>query len=302
MKLAIVTCQELPQGVPDDLPLIQALELQGFDCTHQTWNEDVDWSGYDACLLRSVWDYHDHPAAFDQWLNEVSGQTRLINPPEVVRWNQHKNYLQELQDFGITMPSTLWLTNDTTEQQWLAWCEEHPADQYFLKPLVGADSAGTMKFTPDQAGFQRANRHLQEWLPKGGMMLQPFIESVQNFGETSAIYFGGTFSHAVRKIPQSGDYRVQDTFGASDVVYELTPGEMALCKACLQYLNHTFGQLPYSRFDFLHDDHGDVFLNEAELIEPSLFFNHGGESAASQMAQTIRDFLVPPEEDSSDSD
>ena len=139
-------------------------------------------------------------------------------------------------------------------------------------------------------------------MPKGGMMLQPFVESVQTFGETSAIYFAGNLSHAVRKIPQSGDYRVQDTFGASDVAYDLTPGEMALCKACLLHLNDQFGELPYARFDFLHDDQGDVFLNEAELIEPSLFFNHGGETAARRMAAAIKGYLQSPTGSEDDSD
>jgi hypothetical protein len=302
MKLAIVTCQELPQGVADDLPLLKALELQGFDISHQIWNQPVDWAAYDACLLRSVWDYHDHPAAFNLWLQDISQQTRLINDPRVVRWNQHKGYLQELQDFGITMPPTLWLNGQSSDQSWQAWLEDNPASLYFLKPLVGADSAGTLKFSPDQAGLVAANQHLQAWLPKGGMMLQPFIETVQSFGETSAIYFGGDFSHAVRKIPQAGDYRVQDTFGATDVAYELTPGEMALCKACLQYLNLMFGTLPYARFDFLHDEQGDVFLNEAELIEPSLFFSHGGEAAARKMASAVNDYLSPAEESESADD
>ena len=205
--------------------------------------------------------------------------------------------LQRLEDHELTAA-----TAAGGDVQWLAWLEDNPASHYFLKPLVGADSAGTLKFSPDQAGLVMAGQHLQSWLPKGGMMLQPFIESVQRFGETSAIYFAGNLSHAVRKIPQSGDYRVQDTFGATDVSYELTPGEMALCKACLHHLNQKFGDLPYARFDFLHDDQGDVFLNEAELIEPSLFFNHGGDRAAHNMATAIRDYLLPPAESAADSD
>jgi hypothetical protein len=295
MKLAIITCQQLPEGVPDDAALWQALEQHGFNISQHIWNQPADWSGFDACLLRTVWDYHDHPKAFDQWLDTVSQHTRLINAPEVVRWNLNKRYLRELRDFGITLPPSLWLDNTAAERQWLEWLAEYPATHYFLKPLVGADSAGTLKFSADQTGLQTASQHLQQWLPKGGMMLQPFIDRVESFGETSAIYFAGNLSHAVRKIPRSGDYRVQDTFGASDISYQLSPAEMALCKACIEFLSDRFSALPYARFDFLHDAQGDVYLNEAELIEPSLFFKHGGEQAANAMACAIRDYLLPTE-------
>ena len=37
--------------------------------------------------------------------------------------------------------------------------------------------------------------------------------------------------------------------------------------------------LLYARLDFLLDDEGRLALNEAELIEPSLFFRHGPHAA-----------------------
>ena len=50
---------------------------------------------------------------------------------------------------------------------------------------------------------------------RNGYMVQPFIESVLEEGEYSIFLFGDTISHAIRKRPKSGDFRVQESFGGS---------------------------------------------------------------------------------------
>ncbi|TDR22624.1 hypothetical protein [Marinicella litoralis] len=285
MKLAIITCEKLPNGVKDDQIFFRALVSMGIEVDLCVWDSQIDWSQYEACVLRSVWDYHEKTEAFTQWLTETSKVTQLINTKDMVLWNQNKYYLAELEQFGITIAPTTWIKKEQ-DFDLVHWCEAQSATKFFLKPVVGADSSGTFRFQKSNEEINQANNHLQQWLPKVDMMLQPYFNSVETFGETSAIYFGGSLSHAVRKIPVSGDYRVQDTFGAKDIPYTLNAAEMVLAKACLAYLNEKFGEVHYARFDFLHDQEGTVFLNEAELIEPSLFFNHMP-SAADNLAQVI---------------
>ena len=290
MNLAIITCSKLPQGVADDQPLLAALNNLGINTHVVAWDAAVDWSTFDACLLRSVWDYHERITAFNQWLQDTADVSHIINPPSVVKWNQNKHYLRDLSAFGVLTVPTTWISHAQAFdlQQW----GQHHAEQqtFFLKPVIGADSSGTLRFNNDQPGLKQARQHLDHWLPEVDMMLQPYLSQVETFGETSAIYFGGQLSHAVRKIPVAGDYRVQDTFGAADVAYQLTAAEMAQSQACLQYLEQNHPEVLYARFDFLHDKTGHVYLNEAELIEPSLFFNHGGQ-AAELFAQKILSFL-----------
>jgi len=289
MKLAIITCQKLPKGVTDDQVLLTALNELEIKTETLAWNADVQWSKFDACLLRSVWDYHESPKQFSTWLTTTSLQTPIINSKNIILWNQNKSYLKDLADFGITIAPTLWLQKERTESI-KQLIQSMPTKQYLLKPNIGADSSGTLRFENNQQGLKQAQRHLNEWLPHVDMMLQPYLPAVETFGETSAIYFNGSFSHAVRKIPQNGDYRVQDTFGAKDVIYQPNAAEMALSKACVNYIKNRFEQVMYARFDFLHDANGTVFLNEAELIEPSLFFNHAPQSAR-LFAQHIHQFL-----------
>ncbi len=277
MKIAAITCKHLPNGVADDQPLFQQIRQLGIEVDVVGWQADTDWSVYDACLLRSVWDYHEQMAAFTAWLETTSQVSHLINHSDLVRWNSNKNYLQELQSFGVTVAPTAWL-RQSDDFDLAHWTSEHPAPKYFLKPVVGADSSGTCRFTPDANGLHAAKQHLSVWLPQVDMMLQPYLSSVETFGETSLIYFNGCFSHAVRKIPVKGDFRVQDTFGATDISYQPNGIEMALAKACLEYISDTYQPAVYARLDFLHED-GAVYLNEAELIEPSLFFNHDDRAA-----------------------
>ena len=119
-------------------------------------------------------------------------------------------------------------------------------------------------------------------------MLQPYLSAVEEVGELSALFLGGRFSHAVRKVPQPGDYRVQDDFGATDFPVELSAAEMALAKRIVEEASRfsNSGDLLYARVDWLTDDAGNLVLTELELVEPSLFFRHS-EGAADQLAEAL---------------
>ncbi len=294
MKLAIITCKKLPQGVLDDQCLFEALRIIGFEIKVLPWDADVDWSVFDAGLIRSVWDYHQRADEFSMWLEKVANDTQIINHPKIINWNKNKLYLAELAEFGISIAPTVWI-KQVQSVNLSALIESIPANKYFLKPVVGADSSGTFAFKNTPTELKQAQEHLDNWLQSMDMMLQPYLECVESFGETSLIYFGGNFSHAVRKVPVEGDYRVQDTFGAEDVSYEPNAVELSLSKACLQFLNSKSMTPLYARFDFLHDNDDSIYLNEAELIEPSLFFNHAPESThmfAQQISKLLSKTLI----------
>ena len=117
------------------------------------------------------------------------------------------------------------------------------------------------------------------------MMIQPYVSTVETIGEISAIYFGGEFSHGVRKIPVSGDYRVQEDFGAQDVDYPFSSDDLLAVDEVFSALRAVMRdrfpgeELAYGRVDFLRSASGALWLNELELVEPSLFFRRAPESA-----------------------
>ena len=152
----------------------------------------------------------------------------------------------------------------------------------FIKPVIGACAVDTFRFSMDN--IEEAQRFLDKTATQQKMMLQPYLHRVETLGEYSSIYFGGCFSHAVRKIPVPGDYRVQDDYGASDERIEASDELRELAELVIKHIPYPW---LYARVDALVMDDGTWVLNELEMIEPSLFFRH-----AEQAPQNLYEALV----------
>ena len=142
--------------------------------------------------------------------------------------------------------------------------------------MIGASAREALRFNADEEDLKQAQTHIDRLLQAESVMIQPYLSRVETDGELSAIFIDGQFTHAVRKIPVPGDFRVQDDFGASDEPALLNEANLALAK---QILSLVAADLLYGRVDFLIDDHGELLLSELELVEPSLFFRHGPQAA-----------------------
>ena len=69
LRLALATSADHADLHPHDLPLAAALRDAGLDPEPRVWSDpSVDWSVYDAVLLRTVWDYHTRYVEFTEWL------------------------------------------------------------------------------------------------------------------------------------------------------------------------------------------------------------------------------------------
>lgn len=289
--LAFATCQNLPAHEHDDVTLHAMGRARGFTIAQPVWNDpQVDWEAFDAVVIRTTWDYTRHLEAFTAWTQHVSTQTQLINPHAVIGWNCDKRYLRAIEAEGLPIVPTTWVDSLTQPLDLEAWASTQRAQGHtrgFIKPVVGANASGTHRFDlTDGAARQRAQRLLEEQLAHGALMVQPYRQSVESFGEVSLICFGGEVSHAVQKIPVKGDYRVQDDWGASDRAVDWRRDFASLeplaldALACAERL--TGERLCYARVDFLRtDEREDCFeINELEAIEPSLFFRHGHHAEA----------------------
>jgi len=271
MRIALASCRDLPDWEVDDAPLHEALRRRGAEVLCPAWDDgDFDWAACDACLIRTTWDYMERRDEFVAWSVRIARQTHLFNPPEIVRWNTHKSYLRDLEQQGAAVIPTVWLeagqdVDASAIMRARGWARG------FLKPVIGATARETLRFDADAEGLAAAQAHLVGMLARESMMLQPYFDSVETEGEISAIFFDGRFSHAVRKVPVPGDYRVQDDFGARDEPYNMRPGELEIARGVVGLVRPA----PlYARVDFLRDHAGRLCCNELELVEPSLFFRH----------------------------
>jgi glutathione synthase/RimK-type ligase-like ATP-grasp enzyme len=280
-RLAVATSADYPSIQPDDAHLALSLERLGLQPVACVWNDpDVDWSTFDAVLIRTIWDYFKHHATFLQWLDRLD---RLgiptINDSRLLRWNSDKRYLLELAERGIgIIPTRLARAHELHDV-----LAAMPAQQVVIKPTVSGGAWHTLRGTAGDEAFAQA----VALLPRAcDYLVQPFVPEIVGDGEWSLLYFGGEFSHAVIKRPATGDYRVQGEYGGSaDAVVPsaatLVAAERAL--AAVAEIGHR--DQAYVRVDGVICA-GRFLIMELELIEPFLHLA-GHPAAAERLAQRV---------------
>ncbi len=264
MKLRVATCRALPEPDPDAAPLAEALAAAGFDAALVAWDDPAaDWDAAIPTILRSTWNYPLAFEAFLAWLARAAAAAPLLNPLEVCRANLRKRYLLELAARGVPIvPTTLVERGQTID---LAALE---APRIVLKPEIGAASLDAAAFAPSDPA---AARHLAALTARGAALVQPYVASVEAYGERSLVWIDGALTHAIRKAPRLGG-EVERVTGP----FEIADDERAVALAALA----PYGDLLYARIDVARDAAGRPMVMELELVEPSLFFAFAPGSAA----------------------
>jgi len=267
-RVALATCAALPHLDVEDAPLVPALRAAGIDGVPLTWNDpSVPWADYDLVVVRTTWDYPNKIDAFVAWIDRVAAVRTLWNPAPLIRWNTDKEYLRALAERGVPTVPTRWFRRGETADLARVLAEEG-WDEAVLKPVVSAGARRTRLVRSDS--LAEGARFLAEQLSQRAMMIQPYVTEVSSVGELSLLYFNGTFSHAVRKIPASGDFRVQTEHGGRVLSVSPTAAELA---AGQRVLDATGSDTLYARIDLLPRADGQLQLLELEVTEPSMFLN-----------------------------
>ena len=237
------------------------LQAVGATVEPRAWTGTGDLSGFDLILPLMVWGNY---RAVDQWLEAVdvwaAADLPIHNPPSVLRWNVDKIYLQRLAQSGVPIAPTAWLDVGDPELAQAAR-EAHGWDEAVVKPRRSGGSFRTERLRAGiPANFEPFD---------GPAMLQPFLPAVATSGETSLIFFNGVFSHAVRKVAKTGDFRVQPDFGGQVSAAQPDPDELAAAQKALTVIEE--GPLLYARVDLVRDLENRPVVMELELLEPDLY-------------------------------
>lgn len=266
----------------DDLaPLLDAL---GSEAELALWDDpEVEWSAYDLAVIRSTWNYVERPDEFLGWAAETQAKTRLVNPLDVIRWNIDKHYLADLHRSGLAVVPTVFVEPGAGEYLLPA------GRDLVVKPAISAGARDTARYGHDDA--QAAADHVERLISAGRpALIQPYLERVDQRGETAVAYLGGKFSHALRKgaLLNGTAEMVEGLFAREEIAAtEITEPERELADATMDVLQQRFGPLLYARIDLLPHDDGRPVLLEVELIEPSLFHSVAPNSAEA-FADAIR--------------
>jgi glutathione synthase/RimK-type ligase-like ATP-grasp enzyme len=268
-EIALVTASQMPKPDLDTGRLVEELTRVGARAAIVSWDDAMQWRDVPLVVLRSPWDYSRRFDAFMEWARRVDRETRLLNPFSLVRWNGHKGYLLDLEAKGVPIvPTTLFRAHDPHAPARLPGISV--ASELVVKPAIGAGANGAMKARKEDPALAR---HLGEILQSKDALVQPFVPGVTETGEVSLVYFDGRYSHAIRKRPAKGDFRVQDQHGGTLHPHEPTLPELAVGSAALAAAPTPAA---YARVDLVEWE-GDPVLMELEMIEPELFLRRSPE-------------------------
>jgi len=277
--ILIATCSEYPHPTPNLEALLNALRAFGVEASYRPWKDtppDV-FVAAEAVLPLCCWDYYDDPARFLAWINALEARgTRLLNAPDLLRWNFRKTYLLEMEAAGLSVPRTLHLP-DVSRAAIEGFMEQEGWPVAVLKPVSSQNGHGMRKL----AWAERA-----EWCIEDGAigeaLLQEYQDDVGALGETTMTFIDGAFSHAVRRVLKSGEWRANPQYGITYERVEVGNGVIETAKTYLGLLPQT----PlYARVDGLVRP-GGFMLMELELIDPYLYLEFAPGSA-DRMAQAL---------------
>jgi hypothetical protein len=244
------------------------LRRAGVEVEAPSWAGADDFAGYDLILPLLVWGYH---RAGRQWQEQVrrweEAGVRLRNPAPVLRWNADKLYLGTLAGRGAPVAPTRFVER-LSEAALAEAAAAFGTDRLVAKPQVSASAWQTIRWSP---GSPIADG------PAGPAMIQPFLPDIAVGGEISLIWLGGRFSHAIRKRPQPGDFRVQPEYDGIITPHQPSADERAAAEAILAAVEE---RLFYARIDLVRGLDGRPVLMELELVEPDLYLDYAGDEGA----------------------
>ncbi|MCB9780925.1 MAG: hypothetical protein H6742_20315 [Alphaproteobacteria bacterium] len=290
MRIAWLTSSDMVPGSLGGRDDLFELELQwaalqpacaalGIDLQLRVWDAEGPGPGgwsiddHDAVVIGTTWDYAPRVAAFLERLDRWAARVPVLNPPAVVRWNADKGYLRDLAAAGAPTVPTRWVERvdeATVADAFVALDNPH----LVAKPVVGASAYRQVELFAGQSLPPADAR------PPGGALIQPFLPAIRDEGELSFLFCGGVLSHALRKRPAAGDYRVQSIYGGREERLTPTDADLAVARAVLDAVPGVApADLLYARVDLVRHD-GTLRVMELELIEPYLYPEQGPELGA----------------------
>lgn len=253
-----------------------AMAALGWRAEAVPWrDETISWDDYDAVYICTPWDYPQHAHQFMRVLETIDASSAtLVNELSLVRWTLAKTYLRDLEERGAAIVPSIWC-DDIDVTQISQWFETFDADALVIKPSIGGNAVDT--FVLERPLSTDLENTLSGIFKRRPFLVQPFISNIQSEGEFSLFFFSGEYSHAIQKIPKSGDFRVQEEHGADIRSVQPPAGLIDTARLVLALVDP---QPVYVRVDLVRDDDDRYLLMELELIEPSLYLRTDAGAAA----------------------
>jgi glutathione synthase/RimK-type ligase-like ATP-grasp enzyme len=240
---------------------VEPLRRAGLAVESRPWTGAGDLAGCDLVMPLLVWGYHRDQGLWLEAIHRWEGEgVRLVNPPSALRWNGEKSYVGVLGARGAPVVPTIYAKR-ADEAALRAAAAAFGTERVVAKPLASSTAYKTIRWPGDPIAEG----------PDGPAMIQPYLPRIETDGEVSLIYFAGRYSHAIRKLPQPGEFRVQPEYDGIIAAHEPAADELA---AAGRVLGAVEEELLYARVDLVRGLGGEPELIELELIEPDLYLGY----------------------------
>lgn len=279
MRIALATARRWVVLTSGDALVARMLADRGHRVDAAVWNDpDIDWSRFDAVVIRSCWDYHRHHDAFLGWLASIEASgVRVWNEGSLIGWNSDKRYLLDLRDRGVPIVDTILIEDGVVSRERVGTLDRDQtiaagaSRRFVVKPTVSASGEGLELVQEEQLPMRRPHP----------VLVQRFVPEIVA-GELSIIAFDSEIAYGVLKRPAAGDFRVQADYGGSAEPHPIGDDERGLAESILALLP---GAPLYARLDLVRGADG-LRLMELELVEPELFL-HLAPECTSRFADAI---------------
>jgi glutathione synthase/RimK-type ligase-like ATP-grasp enzyme len=270
MRIALLSCENLPEPDHDAVPLLEALAAEGATAEVVPWDGDYgDLSRFNGLVLRATWNYPERPEEFRAFLELAARSAVLVNPIGPLRKNLHKEYLLELQSAGVATVPTVVVRRG---ESWLI--EECSWSSVVVKPAISCGSYRTKMF---ESSDPAAQAFLDELAGERDTLVQPQLSGFRDPGERALVWIDGKYSHGMLKQPRFAGQEESVT-----VLSEVSSEDLALAESALALAGEG---IVYARVDIVTTEEGPV-VSELECLEPSLFF-WARPQAAGELARAI---------------
>ena len=270
------------QVLDEDCLLQEELEKKGLKVCRKDWaDKDFQWEKTKYAIFRTTWDYFERFEEFFSWIEKTKHKTQFINSIDIINWNIDKHYLEELERKGVNIAPSIFIEKGerkTLKQLFI----ETQWEEAVIKPTISGAARHTYRV--NQNNLTEYEEIFQKIVKEESMIFQQFLKNIIKQGEISLVLIGGKYTHAVKKIAKSGDFRVQDDHGGRVEEYIANEEEILFAEKSIK--ESPFSPI-YARVDIVYDNNNLPSLSELELIEPELWFRNNIQ-AAKELANEIK--------------
>lgn len=271
-RIAIVSCDKWVGKVKEDELLKFELNKLLVDVDIISWQDKtVDYSKYDAVVIRSLWGYQDYIEEFIEYLDKLKkDKVKVFNNVDILKDNLNKyEQFKILDKYEIPYIETFFLKKDELDK--VSKINEEHKD-LVVKPIISGSGNNTFVISDTmeknnikvEEVKERFNRVLND--VNNYLMVQPFVREIDN-GEISVVLIDNKVSHVVVRNTSIFNNKGSIMVVGLDTMDDKMRTIVNSCTKIKEYKDAL-----YMRIDLVKID-DDYKVMELELVEPQLFLS-----------------------------